>query len=405
MKKQICLMAMLLSVSALAFSQNTLTVENFTLPQTGGSIPVQITLDEAGVYAAYQFGIETPEGIVYPVDEDGDVECTLGSGYDSSHNATVHWNSETGLLGVGVISMKSALFKATSLALDIPLAATTAEVGTQLELTVKDIIIIKQSGEKVSLDDVPFTITIGEPDDGRITLDETSTTIPDAAANVNVTVKRTIKANQWSSICLPFDMTETQVKDAFGDDVKLEEYIEHEMNDEATAMTVTFAVARLDIDGLMANNPYIIKTSKDIVEFSVDGVTIDPDEDNACAEYTNGKSGSRKVVYGTFQGTYHAQTVVPENSLFLNNNQFWYSDGQTEMKAFRAYFTFADVLASMEDANERISMNIEDDTTGISLIPVLTPTDDGHIYDLQGRRVAKPSRGLYIKGNKKVIIK
>jgi hypothetical protein len=29
----------------------------------------------------------------------------------------------------------------------------------------------------------------------------------------------------------------------------------------------------------------------------------------------------------------------------------------------------------------------------------------GHYYDLQGRRVIKPSKGLYVKDNKKVILK
>ena len=400
MKKLFCLTAMLLSVSASAFSQNTLTVEDFTLPQTGGTMSVQITLDEAGVYSAYQFDIVTPNGIVYPVDEDGDVDCTLGSGYDSSHSATVHWNPETGLLGVGVISMKSALFKATTLALDIPLAATTAAIGTQLQLTVKDIIIIKQSGEKVSLDDVPFTITIGEADD-RVKLDETSTTMPTAAENVNVLVKRTIKANQWSTICLPFDMTAEQVSAAFGDDVELADFSGYEPVEDDGGDIVGITVKLTSANSIEANHPCLIKVASAVTEFSVDNVTIDPEEEPVVAAVKRTRKQWSELI-----GTYVAQTVVPEKTLFVSDNAFWYSVGATKMKAFRAYFDFYDVLTEVDESYSRVALLFEEETTGIKSIDNGQLTiDNGAVYDLQGRRVAKPSRGLYIMGNKKVLIK
>jgi len=399
MKKLFCLTAMLLSVSASAFSQNTLTVEDFTLPQTGGTMSVQITLDEAGVYSAYQFDIVTPNGIVYPVDEDGDVDCTLGSGYDSSHSATVHWNPETGLLGVGVISMKSALFKATTLALDIPLAATTAAVGTQLELTVKDIIIIKQSGEKVALDDVPFTITIGEVDD-RVKLDETSTTMPTAAENVNVLVIRTIKANQWSTLCLPFDMTAEQVTAAFGEGVQLADFNGYEIvedGDDIVGVTVKFN----SISAVEANHPCLIKVTEQVKEFTADNVTIDPEEEPTVAAVKRTRKQWSELI-----GTYVAQTEVPEKTLFLSDNKFWYSTGATTMKAFRAYFDFYDVLTEVDEAFSRFALVFEEETTGIKSIDNGQLTiDNGAVYDLQGRRVKNPKRGLYILSGKKVVIK
>lgn len=390
---------MLLSLSASAFSQNTLTVEDFTLPQTGGTMSVQITLDEAGVYSAYQFDIVTPNGIVYPVDQDGDVDCTLGSSYDSSHSATVHWNPETGLLGVGVISMKSALFKATTLALDIPLAATTAAVGTQLEMTVKDIIIIKQSGEKVALDDVHFTITIGEADD-RVRLDENSTVMPEAAEGVDVKVLRTIKANQWSTLCLPFDMTAEQVTAAFGEGVQLADFNGYEIvkdGDDIVGVTVKFN----SISAVEANHPCLIKVTEQVKEFTADNVTIDPEEEPTVAAVKRTRKQWSELI-----GTYVAQTEVPEKTLFLSDNKFWYSTGATTMKAFRAYFDFYDVLTEVDEAFSRFALVFEEETTGIKSIDNGQLTiDNGAVYDLQGRRVKNPKRGLYILSGKKVVIK
>jgi hypothetical protein len=122
------------------------------------------------------------------------------------------------------------------------------------------------------------------------------------------------------------------------------------------------------------------------------------------------------VVYGTFIGTYHAQTVVPENCLFLNGSQFWYSKGLTKMKAFRAYFDLVDVLASVEGASSRINIKLGGGTkTGISQIENGRRNSEDAVYDLQGRRVSsklndkgkmtndKVQKGLYIVNGKKVI--
>ena len=119
-------------------------------------------------------------------------------------------------------------------------------------------------------------------------------------------------------------------------------------------------------------------------------------------EYVNGSTGQNRKVYGTFKGFYHAQTTVPNKCLFLSGNKFWYSTGQTKMKAFRAYFNFVDVLTEAENASARISMSFDDETTRIVNVNV---NDDENYYDLQGRRVAHPQKGLYIKNNKKVVVK
>ena len=51
-------------------------------------------------------------------------------------------------------------------------------------------------------------------------------------------------------------------------------------------------------------------------------------------------------------------------------------------------------------------MNIifEGDVTGISTVKTATSID-GNFYDLSGRRVTKPTKGLYIVNGKKVVMK
>ena len=107
-------------------------------------------------------------------------------------------------------------------------------------------------------------------------------------------------------------------------------------------------------------------------------------------------------------GTYVANTTLAENVLFLNGNKFWYSAGKTTMKAFRAYFTLNDVLTDIGSANTRVLMSFDGDITGINDATHLNANerimkDEG--YDLQGRKVENPSKGLYIINNKKVLVK
>lgn len=280
-------------------------------------------------------------------------------------------------------------------------AAETLEVGSTLVAKIKKISATSFEGnETYDFDDYSFTIKISDP---WITLDENSTTLPEASdGETQIKVKRTIKANQWNTICLPFAMTETQVYDAFGDDMQLYEFMEYEADENLTEIKVLFDVAHLGEDGFFANYPYIIKTSKDISEFMVTS-TIEPDEENAVAEFTNGRTGSRKEVYGTFYGTLKAGGKVPANCLFLNGGDFWYSTGVSNLKAFRGYFEFVDILASIENSNSKIQIVFRDETTGIKNIE--TYLNDEAIYDLQGRRVVEPGKGIYIKKGKKIVIK
>ena len=233
----------------------------------------------------------------------------------------------------------------------------------------------------------------------EFTLDENALSSPTAfAKGATVNVKRTINADEWSTICLPFAMTEQQVKNSFGSDVMIGIFDGYTANTGKTAIVVYFNDANLSTDGMKANYPYIIKTSGDMTNFTVEDVNLFPDEENAFAESDDGK--------GEFIGTYHAQTVVPENCLFLSGNQFWYSKGLTKIKAFRGYFNLKDVLTSVEDASysSRIAISFDNTTTGINEVVNHKSSNDKY-FDLQGRSVSNPGKGLFVKDGKKVIVK
>ena len=367
-----------------------LSVDPVVLPQgLQSELTIRYQFDKADVYSGYQFALMLPEGVSM-------VSYTAGDCHKASHLISHNYVSETNENIFAVLSLKSEpLIGTEGVLLKVTIESDgSAKVGETLKGSIQDIAFGTTEAVAVPFDNVAFDIEIGEP---VIVLDETSATLPAASdGEVPIRVKRTIKAGEWNTICLPFSMTEEQVYEAFGEDVLLMEFIEYETDDDLTSINVIFEEAYLDEDGFFANYPYIIKTSKDINEFTV-VATIEPDEEKAIAEYI-----IRRKVYGTFYGTLKSGTIIPEYCLFLSANKFYYSSGKTPIMGFRGYFEFKDILSSVENAATAITLRLGKESTNIQQI---TKGIGGRVYDLQGQVVENPSKGIYINNNKKIIIK
>ena len=275
-------------------------------------------------------------------------------------------------------------------------------VGEKLTASITKMELAKKVGsghEKFNPEPFDFQIEITD----KVILDENSPIAPaETDDEVDIIVKRTIKANQWSTICLPFDMTEEQVYAAFGDDVQLAEFESFDVEtvgSDVTNITINFVECDVS-DGFWGNTPYMIKTSQNISEFALIATLYPEDVE---ASYIKGTGSKRKK--GEFVGTYQAETLVPDNSLFLNGSKFYYSTGKTKMKAFRCYFTLNKVLADVANASSRIAFSF-DEATGVKELKSSKIEELKSYYNLKGQRVEKPvKKGLYIQNGKKVVIK
>ncbi|MBR1498034.1 MAG: hypothetical protein IJ615_00135 [Bacteroidaceae bacterium] len=406
MKKRLLLSACALVLCLSHASADEMTIGDITVPQ-GGTADLTVgynftsTTDKVG----FTFSINLPEGLSYVKDESGD---------------PVYVKDETSISKMNIICVgegnfagqpanASATIKGTSgqlltltLAADASLAVGSTYTAQVTKATFQE--RVDGSVKDINIDDFTFTITIGEPADTRTVLDENSTTVPAAASGVDVRVKRTIVANQWGTICLPFSMSETQMKEAFGDDVDVElaDFSGIETTLAADNAVTGIKVKFNSVSAIEANHPYIIRVSKPISEFTVEGVDITPEEmPSVDRDEKTVKVGKNTYVsYNSFIGTYVADTTVPELTLFLNGGMFWYSSGQTKMKGYRAYFDFYDVLTEVEEAGVKILVSIDGTETGVEEIS--EANHQGNVYDLSGRKVAKPgSRGIYIIDGKK----
>lgn len=353
----------------------------FTVDLNGG---------KADTYIAMQFDVQFP---------------VTGFATTGDYNVSPLWKNATSVVGSvdnhGVATIPVSSTEAIS-ATDVQgllTVAFTVDSNVPLgdyEVTLKNIWFGYGTSSKDYLDDATFTVHVVAV--RTVVLDENSTTAPEAADGVNVRVLRTINAGDWSTICLPFAMTEEQTKEAFGSDVQLADFTGYETEEDDDENIVGIKVNFASVTAIAANHPYIIKVSTPVEEFTVNGVDVDPEE-----EPTNAVIKRTKKQWSEMIGTYVAETKLENQTLFISGGKFWYSAGLTSMKGYRAYFDFYDVLTEVEEAGARMFIDIDGEETGIGNINA-NDSDNAMFYDLSGRKVAKPQQhGLYIINGQKVL--
>lgn len=394
--KKILLFALTLFIEiGNAIADDQFIVDNIIIPQ-GGSVNIPIELNNTDhICSGFQFLMMFDKTITVSNPVAGNRVSNAFSlqitPKDDGFQALVHNN-----LSGQTITGSSGVVMIVTLTADPSL-----DVGTTIQGSLKDCRISTQSGTSVELDDVNFTITVSD----HTILDEKSVAMPLASGGkVDIIVKRTINANEWSTLCLPFDMNEAQLKTAFGDDVELAEFVNYTPEETGDGLIVNFDDVNLATEGLVTSYPYLIKASKDVTTFEINA-KITPDEENAVVEYATGKGGNR-VVHGIMKGTLHAGDAIPADNLFLNGSKFWYSTGATKIKGFRAYFWFKDVLSSGGEAKLRFI--VDDEEVAIEGIGASSIVK-GAVYNVNGQLMGTDidinslPKGVYMVDGKKVM--
>ena len=201
-----------------------------------------------------------------------------------------------------------------------------------------------------------------------------------------VTLTRTVKANTWSSFVVPFDMAKPE-----GEGVKLKELSSSEIKEDGT-VRLTFT----DATAIEAGKPYMMRSDNEITKFSADDAVVLPAAQKQDAATT----------YVDMVGTY-ARTSIPTGDYFFSNNVFKYVGAHAvNTKGFRAYFHLHDVPAAEGEARI-VAFGLDDETTGIGGASHLNDKGEmiNEVFDLSGRKVAQPTRGLYIVNGKKLFVK
>lgn len=203
---------------------------------------------------------------------------------------------------------------------------------------------------------------------------------------VNVTINRTLVANKWNTLCLPFDVTAEQIKNILKAEGMVREY------KDQTADCINFQAA----ETMTAGVPYLIKPTEEVKGLTFEGVKITAIEGVAKGAEAGSTDENLSIC-----GVLGAKALSTDGSeLFLNAaGKFVAPAAATNtMKGFRAYFM------SLLGAGAKI--NIDGETTGINSIET-EATVNGKVYNLNGQYVGNSlnglKKGIYVVNGKKVI--
>lgn len=198
---------------------------------------------------------------------------------------------------------------------------------------------------------------------------------------VNVTINRTLVANKWNTLCLPFDVTADQIKNILKAEGMVREY------KDQTADCINFQAA----ETMTAGVPYLIKPTEEVKGLTFEGVKI-----TAVEGKTKGGIGSENLAISGILGARKLESF----ELFLNAAGKFVAPakGKETMKGFRAYFI------SLISTNAKI--NIDGETTDINNIETEAAVN-GKVYNLNGQYVGNSlnglKKGIYVVNGKKVI--
>lgn len=242
------------------------------------------------------------------------------------------------------------------------------------------------------------TITVYVSLPSEITLDENSESYTiEAKTGVNVILNRSMVANEWNTICLPFDVTWDKIKTVFGEGVKVAQLD----NTNSTGTTLKF-VDMTDY-GMLAAEPYLIKPveASPADGYKFDGVEIKETAVNPAHVKTAGG------LY--FNGIYNMVDITTDvasdyYAAFLGaGNKIYKADGSgNKTKGFRAYFAIPGSAAA-----SALRVVIDGTATSIKNIDSEVVESNAPVYNLQGQRVNgnNLTPGIYVKAGKKFVVK
>lgn len=204
----------------------------------------------------------------------------------------------------------------------------------------------------------------------------------------DITLNRTLVADKWNTLCVPFAISEEEIKANFGEGTLVEKF------DAVNGNTVNFANATSIEPGV----PYLIKPTVARTTYTFYGKEVSADAPKA--------KGNADV---TFQGIYSPTDITNDGTVkaagVTEGGKVLFVNPGSQTKAFRCFFTISN-NASITPAMLKIS--IKGVETAInSIVMDNSNATDNAVYNLQGQRVNGNSltKGIYIKNGKKFAVK
>lgn len=232
-------------------------------------------------------------------------------------------------------------------------------------------------------------VTVDNRNFKSFTFNESEQNVIETAPYANVTLIRPLSANNWNTICLPFNISQEQIAESFGTKTKVVKF------DQVGADNTVKFVSATTIE---AGVPYLIKPT---AVAPTDGYKFYNVSVTATESKVEGNDGEIQFV-----GLLAAKDITEGGTVtaagVTSGGKIAMAKSGTTMKPFRAYFVFPSVQAV-----ESCRIMVDGEETGIKIV-----TDDSSLsttdtYTIGGQRVDGDNldKGVYIRGGRKFVVR
>lgn len=257
----------------------------------------------------------------------------------------------------------------------------------------------------------------------------------------SIKLKRTFKPNQWTTLSLPFNLTQTEVEQIFGKGTQIIVFDKAETTPARTYLTFFYH----EIQNVLPGYPYLIRPTlvdadgKQMVTKSNSAdyaPTYTINTEGKLTEFTvynkaiNPAIKQHEFVYGDYtakctpsyctadvNGNYSKQYENGDIFVSESKGTVYISEGSSYGKGYRSYIDYTGTTAPAKALSISFSGVEDDDDNGTTTdIRVTELADDviqtlgiGGVYNLNGQKVADTTRnlpaGIYIVNGRKVVVK
>ena len=254
-----------------------------------------------------------------------------------------------------------------------------------------------------------------------------------------ITLKRTFKPNQWTTLSLPFNLTQTEVEQIFGTGTQIIVFDKAKITSARTYLTFFYH----EIQNVLPGYPYLIRptleydnnnsnsadnapihtiTDGNLTEFTVYNKAINPfikQHEFKSDGYTAKCTPSYCTANVSGNGKTDYSMHYENGDIFVSEGDgtVYISGGQSYGKGYRSYIDYTGTTAPAKALSISFSGVEDDDDNGTTTdIHIAELADDviqtlgiGGVYNLNGQKVADTTRnlpaGIYIVNGRKVVVK
>lgn len=255
-----------------------------------------------------------------------------------------------------------------------------------------------------------------------------------------ITLNRTFKPNQWTTLSLPFNLTQTEVEQIFGKGTQIIVFDKAKITPERIYLTFFYH----EIQNVLPGCPYLIRPTLvyadgnnnsnsadyapthtidggNLTEFTVYNKAINPhikQQEFKSGDYTAKCTPSYCTANESYNNIQYSKRYE-KGDIFVSEGDgtVFISEGNSYGKGYRSYIDYTGTTATAKALSISFSGVEDGDDNGTTTeIRVAELADDvietlgiGGVYNLNGQKVADTTRnlpaGIYIVNGRKVVVK